>query len=247
MPNYKLTVAYDGSAYCGYQKQKGRGLPTVQEALESGLSKLAGTQVKVVGAGRTDAGVHARGQVVNFRPVKWAVPENRIVVALNSLLPQDVAAIEAQEVPQQFHAQRDARVKTYSYTIYNRAVPSPFWRLYSLWVPQAVNINLMQQAAAFFQGQHDFASFQAAGRPVKSTVRTIYALDIEYDSPLIRIVVRGDGFLYKMVRTIVGTLLKVGSVHLAPAKIPQIIASRTRHSAGPTAPSQGLCLEKVEY
>jgi tRNA pseudouridine38-40 synthase len=243
----KLTIAYDGTGYCGFQKQSGSGLPTIQDALETALMVLAKGEVPVTGAGRTDAGVHALAQVVHFTTGEWAIPTDRIVPALNSRLPDDIVAVGAEEVAPDFHARYSAVAKTYVYSIYNRKTPSPFRRLYSYHVPWALEVEAMRQAAGYLVGQHDFSSFQATGRPVKSAVRTLFRADVTADWPMVRITVRGDGFLYQMVRIIAGTLIEVGRGRLAPDDLPAIIAARIRAYAGQTAPPHGLRLEKVEY
>ncbi|MEW6540908.1 MAG: tRNA pseudouridine synthase A [Bacillota bacterium] len=166
MPNVRLTLAYDGTAYHGFQKQPGSGLPTIQETLERCLAELSGAALKVTGAGRTDAGVHARGQVVNFVTGGWGIPTARIPAALNGVLPGDIAAVEAREVPADFHARYSATAKTYSYTLYNHPVRCPFHRPYSLHVPRVLDLGAMRRAARHLTGTHDFSAFQAAGRPV---------------------------------------------------------------------------------
>ncbi|MEW6725608.1 MAG: tRNA pseudouridine(38-40) synthase TruA [Bacillota bacterium] len=247
MRNIKLVLAYDGTAYCGFQVQRGSGLPTIQETLEKCLASLAHTETQVTAAGRTDAGVHARGQVVNFHTGTWNIPTERIVPALNSVLPPDIAAVSAQEVPFDFHARYSAVSKTYSYTIDNGPVPSPFWRFYSYYVRHPLDEGRMKAATAFLLGEHDFSSFQAAGRPVKSAVRTIYRAEVTRDGRLVRLEIEGNGFLYQMVRIIAGTLIRVGLGRWPPERVGDILAARSRAAAGPTAPPQGLCLEYVKY
>ncbi len=247
MPNVKLVLAYDGTAYHGFQKQSGSGLPTVQETLERSLAMLSGSTIRVIGAGRTDAGVHARGQVVNFTTDGWAIPVDRIAVALNAVLPGDIAVLSAREVPPDFHARYSAVAKTYSYSIYNHPVRSPFARLYSLHIREPLGLAAMRQAARHLIGQHDFTSFQATGRPVKSAVRLLSRAEIEVEPPLVRLVFRADGFLYHMVRIMAGTLIEVGLGRLEPDAVREIVAARDRRRAGPTAPPHGLCLEEVEY
>lgn len=247
MRNLKVTIEYDGTNYFGIQTQKNPHLPTVQETLEDILTKLAGETIQVNVAGRTDGGVHARGQVFNFR-TNWTIPVDRVVLALNSGgLPQDIVALEAEEVSLDFHARFDAREKTYRYTIYNSRVPSAFLHRYSYFVPQRLDSNKMQEGALNLVGTHDFAAFKAAGSVIKDNVRTIYEATVERHGPLITITLRGNGFLYNMVRIIAGTLIEIGRGKLQPEAMAEIIAKGERTLAGTTVPPQGLCLEKVVY
>ncbi|WP_162829794.1 tRNA pseudouridine(38-40) synthase TruA [Desulforamulus hydrothermalis] len=247
MKNIKLTVAYDGTNYHGFQEQRGTGLATVQEVLESTLSKIAKDTIQVIGAGRTDAGVHAWGQVVNFRSGRWPVPTEKIHLAMNALLPDDIKVLQAEEVPLDFHARFSATAKTYRYSIYNHRVMSPLHRLYCYHEPRLLDVRAMQEGAAYLVGSHDFKSFQAQGTPVKDTVRTIYRAEILSEPPLIHLYLRGNGFLYNMVRIITGTLLDIGMGKIPPSAMAQIIAARDRTLAGTTVPPQGLCLMEVEY
>ncbi len=247
MRNFKITIEYDGTNYYGFQTQKNPHLPTIQETLEEVLANLAGEPIQVTVAGRTDAGVHARGQVINFR-TNWTIPVERVVLALNSGgLPRDVVALEAEEVSKEFHARFDAREKIYRYTIYNSRIPSVFHHRYSYFVPQRLDIDKMQQSAQHLLGTHDFSAFKAVGSTVKDNVRTIYEARVEGHGPLVTITLRGNGFLYNMVRIIAGTLIEVGRGKIHPDQMAQIIAKRERTLAGTTAPSQGLCLEQVIY
>lgn len=247
MRNIKLTLAYDGTNYHGFQEQRGSGLPTIQEVLEKVLQKFTGRRVVIYGAGRTDAGVHALGQVVNFDASGWPIPTDRIPLALNGALPDDIVVREAAEVPEGFHARFSAISKTYCYQIYNRRIPDPFYARYSYFEPRELSLSSMQEAAGYLLGQHDFAAFRAQGTPIKSTVRTIYQLTVERSASLIRITVKGDGFLYNMVRIIAGTLLQVGLGKYPPQTLAGILASGQRSLAGPTLPPQGLFLVQVEY
>ena len=209
MRNIKLTVAYDGTSYHGFQEQRGTGLPTVQGVLEKCLSELAQRKVQVIGAGRTDAGVHARGQVINFDAGGWNIPTEKIPLAANGILPHDIAALNSREAPGDFHARFSATAKEYRYTIHNCRVPDPFLRRYSLFFPRQLDIGDMRRAAAYLIGEHDFSAFKAAGTPVKSAVRRLYDIRIE-PGEIIQLFFRGNGFLYNMVRILVGTLLEVG-------------------------------------
>lgn len=247
MRNIKLTIAYDGTAYHGYQEQRGTGLPTIQAEIEKRLSDLAGKNVQVIGAGRTDAGVHARGQVVNFDAGGWNIPTSRIPLALNGVLPGDIAVLAAEDAPDDFHARFSARCKEYVYSLHNSRLPDPFLRRYCLFFPRALDLGAMREAAGHLVGRKDFAAFKAEGTPVKSTVRTIYQISIEGRGEVIELSFRGDGFLHHMVRIISGTLLEVGLKKYPPEEVASILASADRTRAGPTAPPEGLCLVRVYY
>jgi len=247
MRNLKVIIEYDGTNYFGFQAQKNPYLPTIQDTLEELLSKLAKEPIQVTVAGRTDAGVHASGQVINFR-TNWTIPVDRVVLAMNSGgLPRDIVAREAEEVPLDFHARFDAKEKIYCYNIYNSRIPSAFHQRYSHFVPQRLDINKMAVSSKYLLGTHDFSAFKATGSTVKNNIRTIYEAGVKADGPLITITLRGNGFLYNMVRIIAGTLIEVGRGKLQPDDLAEIIASRDRTLAGITAPAQGLCLERVIY
>ena len=245
--NIKLTVAYDGTDYYGFQEQRGSGFTTIQELLEQALSKLAKHPIQVIGASRTDSGVHARGQVVNFRDDSWPVPLNKVPLAVNALLPDDVAVVKAEVVSPEFHARFDALGKTYTYTLDNNRIPDPFSRRFALHVPRPLDVALMQQGAQYLVGEHDFKCFQAQGTPVKTTVRTITGVNVTQQQSRVVLTIGGNGFLYNMVRIITGTLIQVGLGKTAPTDIIEIIAGRDRTKAGPTVPPHGLCLEEIYY
>ncbi|KAF1085191.1 tRNA pseudouridine synthase A [Sporotomaculum syntrophicum] len=247
MRNIKLTLAYDGTNYYGFQEQRGTGLVTIQEVLEQCLGRMAGRRVQVIGAGRTDSGVHARGQVVNFDAAGWPIPVERMPLAINGLLPRDIVVTDAQEVGEDFHARKSARSKTYCYSIWNNRIPSPFHRLYSSFLPVPLDDAAMSAACAYLMGEHDFKCFQAAGATVKTTVRTLYRAEVIRKGSLVQFVFNGDGFLYNMVRIMAGTLLQVGTGKIYPEAIKTILSSKQRALAGPTMSPQGLCLEFVEY
>jgi len=240
-----LKIAYDGTGFHGFQKQP--GLRTVQGVLEEALKELSGTFCPVKAAGRTDAGVHARGQVVSFPVADWPVPAARLVPALNSSLPAEIAVLAAAEVPPVFHPRYDAVSKTYRYTIFRRAVRCPFSRLYALHLPEALDVAQMEEAAKCLVGRHDFRAFQNTGRPVRSAVRTLYECRIEEEGWFLHLWFTADGFLHQMVRVTVGTLLEVGRGRLALPAIKQALETGERQLLGPTAPPQGLCLERVTY
>ncbi len=245
--NIKLTIAYDGTHYHGFQKQSGTGLQTIQETLEGRLGRVLGTPVKTFGAGRTDAGVHARGQVVNFKCRDLNIPVERIPLATNRILPEDIAVISAQEVPDDFNAQFSAVSRLYKYYIFNSRQRSPFSRLYSYFEPRWLNVEAMRRAGSMLIGTHDFKSFQASGSPIKYTVREIYECKVEREGSLVEIAFKGNGFLYNMVRILAGTLLNVGLEKIHYSEIPDILKARDRRLAGPTVPPRGLFLEKVNY
>lgn len=246
MRNIKLILAYDGTAYHGFQIQKGTGLRTVQEELEKALGTLTGEDIAVIGSGRTDAGVHAQGQVISFT-CNSRIPAERFPLALNSLLPRDIVAWEACEVPPDFHARFSAKGKTYKYTIYNHRHLSPFWRYYAYHVPVSLDLPLMVQGSKHFLGTHDFRGFCAKDTAVKDYVRTIFKCDVEKAGPFLTVTVSGDGFLYNMIRIMVGTLLEIGLGKRAPEEIPFLLEAGERKLSGVTLPPQGLCLWSVQY
>ncbi len=247
MPNIKITVAYDGTNYYGFQEQRGTEFQTIQGVLEDRLSRLAGREIRVIGAGRTDAGVHARGQVVNFNAIDWKIPPERVTYALNSILPSDITAIESVAVPESFHSRFSAVAKTYRYVISNEKKRSPFLRLYSCHVPQTLDVEAMQAGARYLIGRHDFSAFRVLGTPVKTTVRTLYEVQVSREGNMVYIDMRAQGFLYRMARMIAGTLIRAGSGKIGPGDVAYILAGRNSMKGGPTAPAQGLFLEKIEY
>lgn len=246
MHNIKLIVEYDGTNYHGFQRQPDFHGPTLQGTLEAKLEQITGHPVNLAMAGRTDAGVHALGQVVNFRSTT-RVPMDKMPKALNSLLPRDIRVKHAETVAEDFNARFSARWKRYIYTIDNSQIASVFTRLYSYHVPQPLNILAMQYAACLMQGKHNFKAFCATGSPVKSYVRNLMKCEIGHEGSLIRITCEADGFLYNMVRIISGTLVDVGKGKIDADAIPEILESGQRAQGGVTAPPQGLCLMHVEY
>lgn len=245
MRNIRCVVEYDGTDFYGFQRQPRH--ETIQGCLERALSSLTGEAVAVTGAGRTDAGVHAAGQVVNFL-TESRIPVERWPYALNSRLPEGIVVKQADEVPPEFHARKSATAKTYRYTIWNAAFPSVFWQRFALHVATPLDVDAMQAAAEFIVGRRDFAAFRAAGStPVRSTVRHMHSLDVHRDRQRIDITATADGFLYHMMRNIVGTLLVVGQGRQPPGWVQDVLAAGRRELAGPTAPARGLCLMLVEY
>lgn len=244
--NIRLVVEYDGTCYHGFQTQDDPSLPTIQGELERAIGTVCREEVRVIASGRTDAGAHAIGQVVNF-PTCSTVPTERFPAALNSVLPLDIRTKEADLVPPDFHARFDALAKTYNYIVDNRPLRSVFWRNYAYHVPMPLELGQMQQAASLLVGNQDFASFQTSGSSAKTSVRTIYHLRIEEERGFITFSIRANGFLYNMVRNIVGTLLEVGKGRVPVREMPEILAAKDRRWAGPTAPARGLYLMNVEY
>ncbi len=244
MKNVKLTIQYDGTGFSGWQKQpNGR---TVQEEIEKSLSTLLKKEVKINGSGRTDAGVHALGQVANFRE-DFTIPIERIPRALNGILPEDISILSAEDMDMDFHARYSTKGKKYVYKIYNSKIRNPILRNYSYWVSENLDVDKINKAAQFFIGTYDFRSFMASGSSIKDTVRTIYSVDVSIDKNMIIIETSGNGFLYNMVRIMTGTLVEVGKGKINPTHIPRIIKEGKREGAGHTAPPQGLYLAKVNY
>ena len=241
--NYKLIIQYDGSRYDGWQRQGNTG-NTIQGKLEAVCTGLAGVPVECHGAGRTDAGVHAEGQVANVKlPGSW--PD--LAAELNRYLPEDIAVLSAEPVEERFHARLSATGKVYRYSIRMGTAPDVFRRKYQYRVEEPLNLEAMRRAAVLLTGTQDYRSFCANRRYKKSTVRTVTAIDIERDGQDLTITYRGDGFLYNMVRILTGTLLEVGHGLREPDEMPAILAARDRAAAGKTAPAQGLTLVRVEY
>jgi tRNA pseudouridine38-40 synthase len=247
MRNFKITFEYDGAQFAGWQTQA-QGERTVQGDLEAVLSKVFKQLIKVIASGRTDSGVHAQGQVISFKADTRMKPLE-IQRALNSLLSQDIAVHEAREVEGDFHAQYSVKEKTYRYTVLNRRYRSVFLRDRVYFYPFLLNITRMRKAAKYLIGAHDFKSFQAYDphRAQRRTIRTIKKIVIKKQGDLIYIDVTADGFLYKMVRNIAGTLLAIGSGQLLPNEMPKILKAKNRKAAWDTAPAEGLCLMTVKY
>ena len=246
MPTFRLTLEYDGGGFAGWQIQRS-GTRTVQGALEVALERVTGCAVRVIGSGRTDAGVHAEGQVASVRVETSLAPE-ALQRALNGVLPADVAVQAVAVAPEGFDARRAARSKLYRYLIWNGASRSPLRTPRAWHVRPPLDLAAMEQAAKVFLGTHDFASFQAAGSAVRTTVRTLSRFDVEGCSRgEIRLFVEGDGFLRHMVRTLAGTLVEVGRGRRAEAALTAVLAARDRRRAGPTAPAAGLTLVRVDY
>ena len=244
MRRIKLVVAYDGTAYCGWQLQP-NGV-TIEEVLNKALSELLKEPVMVIGASRTDSGVHAMGNVAVF-DTESRIPGDKICFALNQRLPEDIRIQSSEEVPLSFHPRKANCVKTYEYKILNRKIDMPLLRLYSHFCYFPLDVEKMRQAAAYLVGEHDFKSFCTVRTQAEETVRTIYRLDVEKDGDMITIRISGSGFLYNMVRIITGTLVKVGMGVYPPEHMEEILEARDRAAAGPTIPARGLTLVSMEY
>lgn len=245
MKNYKITIQYDGTRYKGWQVQKSTDM-TIQGKLQSVLSEMTGQEVEVIGSGRTDAGVHAYGQVANFHiPAHFSSKE--ILDYLNHYLPMDIAVIDIAEVDERFHARYHATSKTYMYRIHTSPIPNVFERKYTYTYTERLDVTAMKKAAKLMLGTHDFAAFCGNKKMKKSTERTVTDIVIEEKENEIQISYTGDGFLQNMIRIMTGTLIEVGNGTKKPENIPHIIDSKVRENAGYTVPAEGLVLKYVEY
>lgn len=240
-----LRVAYEGTRYHGWQVQPG-DVATIEGMLNRAISGLTGEEIQVIGASRTDAGVHALGNVAVF-DTESRIPGEKFSYALNQRLPEDIVVQESREVSGDFHPRYQKCRKTYEYSILNRRFPLPEYRNTAMFYYGALDVEKMGQAGRAFLGERDFAGFCSAGAQVQTTVRTIYGLQVERAEDLVRIRVEGNGFLYNMVRIIAGTLLEVGKGKIPPERMGEIIAARDRSQAGPTAPAKGLRLLEIRY
>lgn len=241
---FKLTMAYDGTNYHGWQRQK-NGI-TVQEVLEDVLTEIAGESVVVTGCSRTDAGVHARVYVCSFT-MQTTIPADKIPFVLNTKLPPDIRAYKCEVMHEGFNARFETVTKAYEYKIVNAPFQNPLMRNFAWHYPIKLDIDKMRNAAKIIQGKHDFASFCAAGSIVKSTVRNLTELTVTKDGDIITVRAAADGFLYNMVRIIVGTLVYVGCGKLSEDDIAELIEKKDRRLSGITAPPQGLALVEVNY
>ena len=244
MKRYMLIVAYDGTYYSGFQVQP--VAPTIEGELNKHLSALFGQDIKVIGASRTDAGVHALCNAAVF-DAETTMPAEKIAYALNQRLPEDIRIQKSGEVADDFHPRHTDTRKTYEYRIITGEFPNPLKRLYAYHTYHSLDIMRMQKAATYLVGEHDFKSFCSVKAVVESTVRTIYTVDVEQREEEITIRVCGNGFLYNMVRIIAGTLLEVGKGRWEPEKVKEMLESKDRCAAGPTAPAHGLTLVKYEF
>jgi tRNA pseudouridine38-40 synthase len=244
MRNIRLTIEYDGTAYCGWQHQE-NGL-SIQEVIEGCIARMTGERIRLHGSGRTDAGVHALGQVANFQ-TGTRLGERNLLLGINSLLPPDIAVRELREAEPEFHARFDARSKSYLYRICNRPVRSPRERHFAWFVREPLLLDRIEAGLSRLTGRHDFTSFCATHGDCPDRVRTILRAAVTREGEIVQISVEADGFLRYMVRTIVGTLVEVGRGKRSPDEIGAILAARDRCRAGLTAPPQGLFLKEVMY
>ncbi len=244
MKRVRMIISYDGTAYCGWQIQN-NGI-TVEEIINRELTNLLGEEIAVIGASRTDSGVHALGNVAVF-DTETKIPPEKISFALNQRLPEDIRIQKSEEVNANFHPRYCDSIKTYEYRILNRKFPDPLNRLYTHFVYMPLDVDKMKAAAAYLVGEHDFARFCSAKSQVKTTVRTVYTLEVSKTDDIIKIRISGNGFLYNMVRIIVGTLLKVGLGVYLPEHVEEILEAKDRNCAGPKAPARGLTLIGISY
>ncbi|MBL1224118.1 tRNA pseudouridine(38-40) synthase TruA [Enterococcus sp. BWR-S5] len=245
MRNIKLTIEYDGGRYLGWQRL-GNSDKTIQGKIEHLLTQLTGEKIEIIGSGRTDAGTHARGQVANFK-THADIELTELLATLNHQLPRDIVIKNVEEAPERFHARYNATGKQYSYYVWNDTIPSAFERNYSFHYPQPLDLNLMNEACEKLLGKHDFIGFSALKKTKKSTTRTIEKLSIEQEGSLLHVTFVGDGFLHKMVRIIMGTLLEIGTGVLPVSIIDEVLENKVRATAGETVPAQGLFLDEVYY
>lgn len=247
MRNFKLTIEYDGTNYCGWQRQPNG--PSIQQTIETALQTMCRTKISLVGSGRTDAGVHAKGQVANFHS-EANIPAEAFQKGLNSLLPDDIVIRECLQVPDDFHARFDVKSKMYRYQLRNNAIPAAVGRQYEWWLRMPLDVAAMAKAADRFVGRKDFKAFEGTGSPRAHTIREVMTAKIyrhAEDFCHIFFEIEAEGFLRYMVRNIVGTLVAVGSGKMAPGRIDLLFECKDRNQAPPTAPAKGLCLVRVNY
>ncbi len=245
MNNYKITIQYDGSRYKGWQRL-GNGENTIQDKIEQVLTRMIGTEIEITGCSRTDAGVHALGQVANFKCPAELEPDS-LGKYLNHYLPEDISITHVEQVPEIFHSRYHCKKKTYLYRIWNKEYSHPFARKYSMHVVDILNVEAMKEAGTYFLGEHDFTSFSNAKSKKKSMVRTIHSIDITEKDGFIDIRICGDGFLYNMVRWMVGALIDVGIGKKNSSIIPLAMEAKQRGMAGDLADACGLFLEGITY
>lgn len=244
MMRVKLIVAYDGTNYHGWQLQP--SMVTIEAVLNKALSELLGEEIFVIGASRTDAGVHSRGNVAVF-DTNTKIPPEKIAYALNGRLPEDIVVRDSRRVPERFHPRHCDSRKTYEYRILNSRFPDPAERFCTYFYHHKLDVEKMQRASSCLVGEHDFKSFCSAHAAVESTVRTVYDVTVGRQGEIIKIRITGSGFLYNMVRIIAGTLIQAGGGIIEPEDVGKILAAKDRSAAGPTAPARGLTMLGIEY
>ena len=244
MRNIKLTIQYDGTNYSGWQSQKNS--LAIQDIVEASLKKLTGQRHRLIGAARTDAGVHAKGQVANFK-TESRLPLTNIRDGLNHNLPPDIVIENARHVTLDFHSRYDAKSKYYRYSVYTQKPVSPFYKNFVAPVPRKLDLRAIKRESKVLLGRHDFSSFQGSNSKRLNPVRNIYRLELKRSGLFLHFDIEADGFLYTMVRTIIGTLIGVGRGRLKEGSVKKILRERKRSLAGPTAPARGLSLIKVRY
>ena len=245
MRNLKLTLEYDGKRYLGWQRL-GDSDKTIQGKIEKVITQMTGETIEIVGSGRTDAGAHARGQVANFK-TNAQLSLKEMLIFFNRYLPDDIVVKEMEEVPERFHARYNALGKQYSYYVWNSPIPTAFERYHSFQVSQPLDIVKMEAACELLEGTHDFLGISALKKSKKSTERRIDSIKISQDGEMLHFTFVGNGFLYKMVRILMGTIIEIGAGNLPISIIEEVFTSKTRSQAGETAPAQGLFLDEVYY
>ena len=243
--NYKMIIAYDGTRYYGWEHQPNTDM-TIQGKLESVLSQMTGEQIDVIGAGRTDAGVHAKGMAANAH-MQTSMTPDEICDYMNRYLPEDICVMEVRIASERFHSRYNAKRKVYLYKIDNNEYPNPFNRKYTCHVPKKIDLDKMRAVADVLVGEHDFTSFCSSRSKKKSHVREIYSISINENNGLIEIYVEGNGFLYNMVRIIAGTLIDAGHNKITPEEVKNLLELKDRSKSPETAPSKGLFLYRVKY
>ncbi|KRU28983.1 tRNA pseudouridine synthase A [Clostridium sporogenes] len=246
MKNIKLKLEYDGANYCGWQKQKNEKFITLQGTLEKAISNITKEKIEVIGASRTDSGVHAKGYICNFFTNTKIPPEN-LQKVINNNLPPDIVVLSSEEASSEFHSRFCSKGKTYEYTVLNSSQPIAIGRNYIFQFKDKLNIDNMKMASRYFIGAHDFSAFKTKGSSIKTSVRTISKFEINKKGDFIKFIITGDGFLYNMVRIMVGTLIEIGLNKREPEYIKYVIKSKDRTKAGKCVPSSGLCLKEVFY
>lgn len=245
MRNIKLTIEYDGKRYLGWQRL-GDSEKTIQGKIESVITQMTTEKIEIIGSGRTDAGTHALGQVANFK-TNSEMSLNDMLSFFNRYLPSDIVVKKVEEMPERFHARYNVKGKQYSYYVWNTPIPTAFERYHSFYFPQKLDIAKMNEACEKLEGTHDFIGFSALKKSKKSTTRTIDSITIEQEGNMLHFTFVGNGFLHKMVRILMGTILEIGAGKLPVTIIDEVLEQKVREAAGETAPAQGLFLDEVYY